>query len=59
MLNLETRLQIKVLWAASWPALAIARYLGLPLDEVQALIDVFEGRNDAAIQSCDRCRTRH
>ena len=59
MLNLETRLQIKVMWAAGWNALAIARYLDEPLAEVQALIDVFEGRYDAALQSCDRCRARH
>ena len=59
MLNLETRMQVKVLWVAGWTPLAIARYLDEPLSEVQTLIDIFEGRYDATLQSCDRCRARH
>ena len=56
MLNLETRLHVRTLWAVGWTTRAIARYLGLAVADVQALIDIFEGRYHAVLSSCDRCR---
>ena len=35
MLNLETRMHVKVLWLAGWLPREIANYLSLKVDEVQ------------------------
>lgn len=57
MLNLETRMHVKVLWLAGWLPREIANYLSLKVDEVQALIDIFERRfNNAALPRPDHCR---
>ena len=56
MLNVQQRLQVKVLWTAGYDAGQIAEITRYPIAEVQILIDIFERRFHAPLPHRDQCR---